>query len=292
MSSIAGLSLLQNRDNVQHKNKSESAFGLSSQSAEIAGKDVNYDPFQVSMQQMEVIWKPLLTCSINLRLGVYEEWSQSNWTRGCVRRIELLYEKNQSSLASGKSKPDKFQVLKGLKLPDRYHYFRNKYSDECQRWCMGNCSCKAYAFVTGIYYNAWTEDLIDIEQFSFGGKNLFLRLSYVEIGEKTNRAALSISLTTIGGALLLGGSVFCLYNWITYKKEPMLDGQKMKVKLCHRCFIVIRNEVVLISLLGSETTQRWCDCCLSVVDVQPVAHTQNVFTDLSCTSSEAAVHWR
>ena len=71
MSSISGLSLPQNRENVQHKNKSEFAFSLSSQSAEIDGKDVdNYDPFQASMQQMEVIWKPLLTCSINLRYNI------------------------------------------------------------------------------------------------------------------------------------------------------------------------------------------------------------------------------
>ncbi|GKC27829.1 G-type lectin S-receptor-like serine/threonine-protein kinase [Tanacetum coccineum] len=93
-----------------------------------------------------------------------EEWSKNNWTRGCVRRSELLCEKNQSSLASGKSKPDKFQVLKGLKLPDRYHYFLDKNPDECQNWCM--------------------EDLIDIKQFSFGGENLFLRLSYAEIDPK------------------------------------------------------------------------------------------------------------
>ncbi|GJX70370.1 G-type lectin S-receptor-like serine/threonine-protein kinase [Tanacetum coccineum] len=106
-----------------------------------------------------------------------EEWSKSNWTRGCVRRSELLCEKNQTSLASGKSNPDKFQVLKGLKLPDRYHYFPDMEADECQHWCMGNCSCKAYAFVTGIYCMAWTEDLIDIEQFSFGRKTKLNHLS-------------------------------------------------------------------------------------------------------------------
>nr|GEY70207.1 G-type lectin S-receptor-like serine/threonine-protein kinase At1g61550 [Tanacetum cinerariifolium] len=153
-----------------------------------------------------------------------EEWSKSNWTRGCVRRSELLCEKNQSSLASAKSKPDKFQVLKGLKLPDRYHYFPDKNPDECQHWCMGNCSCKAYAFVTGIYCMAWTEDLIDIQQFSFGGENIFLRLSYAEIGEKKNRAALIIGLTTIGGVLLLGGFIFCSYRCITYQK-----GRKTKL---------------------------------------------------------------
>ncbi|GJV52319.1 G-type lectin S-receptor-like serine/threonine-protein kinase [Tanacetum coccineum] len=132
-----------------------------------------------------------------------EEWSKSNWTRGCVRRSELLCEKNESSLAAGKSKPYKFQNLTGVKLPDRYHYFPDMEADECQHWCMSNCSCKAYAFVTGIHCMAWTEDLIDIKQFPFGGENLFLRLSYAEIGEERDWAALIISLATIGGLLLL-----------------------------------------------------------------------------------------
>ncbi|GJX39184.1 hypothetical protein Tco_0252487 [Tanacetum coccineum] len=38
-----GLSLPQNRDNVQHNNKSEYVFGSSSQSAEIARKVIDYD---------------------------------------------------------------------------------------------------------------------------------------------------------------------------------------------------------------------------------------------------------
>ncbi|GJR72300.1 G-type lectin S-receptor-like serine/threonine-protein kinase [Tanacetum coccineum] len=78
-----------------------------------------------------------------------EEWGKSNWTRGCVRRSELLCEKNESSLASGKT------------------------------------NFQAYAFVIGIYCMGWTEDLIDIEQFPFGGEDLYLRLSHSESGRNT-----------------------------------------------------------------------------------------------------------
>ncbi|KAI3680612.1 hypothetical protein L6452_35385 [Arctium lappa] len=133
-----------------------------------------------------------------------DEWSKSNWTRGCVRRSELLCEKNTSSLASGKTKPDKFRILRGIKLPDHHQYFPYIDTNECQRLCLGNCSCKTYAYVEGINCMIWTEDLMDIKQFSFGGENLFLRLAYVESGEETKGAALLISLTTIGGVMLLG----------------------------------------------------------------------------------------
>ncbi|KAK1420057.1 hypothetical protein QVD17_21362 [Tagetes erecta] len=130
-----------------------------------------------------------------------DEWSKGNWTRGCVRRSELLCEKNETSLASDKTKvtkPDKFWVLKGIKLSDHHQYFPYMDTDACQRLCLSNCSCKAYAFVQGIYCMIWTEELMDIEQFPYGGENLFLRLSYVDLGEETNGATILISLTTIG----------------------------------------------------------------------------------------------
>ncbi|PWA40090.1 Apple-like protein [Artemisia annua] len=108
---------------------------------------------------------PICDCLKGFVPVTNEEWSQKVTGQGVVLG------ENQRSLASGKFKPDKFQVLKGLKLPNRCHYFPNKNHDECQHWCMGNCSCKAYAFLTGIYCMTWTKDLIDVEQFSFGGTN-------------------------------------------------------------------------------------------------------------------------
>ncbi|KAI3495258.1 hypothetical protein L1887_37506 [Cichorium endivia] len=147
-----------------------------------------------------------------------DEWSKGNWTRGCVRRNEILCAKNDSSLASEKTQPDVFQVVRGIKLPDHYEYYPYMDSDDCRSWCLGNCSCKAYAFVEGIHCMVWTQDLIDIQQFSFGGENLFLRLAYEESGDDKKGQAVAISLTAIGCVLVLGGFMFCLYRWKTYKK--------------------------------------------------------------------------
>ncbi|KAJ9566237.1 hypothetical protein OSB04_002203 [Centaurea solstitialis] len=112
-----------------------------------------------------------------------DEWNKGNWTRGCVRQSELLCEKYGSSLASGKTKPDKFSMLRRVKLPDHHQYFPYISTNECQRLCLDNCSCKAYSYVEGIYCMIWTKDLMDIQQFSSGGQNLFLRLAYVESGK-------------------------------------------------------------------------------------------------------------
>ncbi|KAI3680613.1 hypothetical protein L6452_35386 [Arctium lappa] len=177
-----------------------------------------------------------------------DEWSKSNWTKGCVRRSELLCEKNGSSLASGKTKPDKFRMLRGIKLPDHHQYFPYIDTNECQRLCLGNCSCKAYAYVEGIYCMIWTEDLMDIEQFSDGGENLFLRLSYVESGEETKGAKLLISLTTIGGVLLLGGFMFCVYRWTTYKK-----GRKRKLNLLKSENAIVPRDTLQEEVLRQES---------------------------------------
>ncbi|CAI9292659.1 unnamed protein product [Lactuca saligna] len=88
------------------------------------------------------------------------------------------------------------------------NWTRGCVSEECGSWCLGNCSCKAYTFVEGIHCMIWTKDLIDIQQFSFGGEDLFLRLAFEESGEDTKGEAVAISLTAIGGLVFLGGFVF------------------------------------------------------------------------------------
>ncbi|XP_071697697.1 G-type lectin S-receptor-like serine/threonine-protein kinase At1g61370 isoform X1 [Rutidosis leptorrhynchoides] len=156
-----------------------------------------------------------------------DEWSNSNWTSGCVRRSELSCEINASSLASRNSKPDKFEILKRVKLPDNYHYFPGLDSEPCRDWCLGNCSCNAYAFVTGIHCMAWTEEIVDIEQLSDGDQNLSLRVAFED--SDPHRSAVLITLTTIGGLLLLSGFVLWLYRWKKYKKV-LYAGMKIKVK--------------------------------------------------------------
>ncbi|XP_024992413.1 G-type lectin S-receptor-like serine/threonine-protein kinase At1g61370 [Cynara cardunculus var. scolymus] len=179
-----------------------------------------------------------------------DEWSKSNWTRGCVRRSELLCEKNASSLASGKTKPDTFKMLRGIKLPDHHQYFPYTDTDECKRLCLGNCSCKAYAYVEGILCMIWTKDLMDIEQFSDGGEDLYLRLSYVESGEETKGAKLLISFTTIGGVLLLGGFMFLAYKWTTYKK-----GRKTKLNLLRSENAIVPRETLQEEVLRKESIE-------------------------------------
>ncbi|KAH7545863.1 hypothetical protein FEM48_Zijuj01G0138700 [Ziziphus jujuba var. spinosa] len=124
---------------------------------------------------------PICNCFKGFKPKSHQEWIIGNWTGGCIRQTELLCEKNTSSSASTGGKKDGFWKKSMLKLPDFYEYMQSYEADECYAWCRSNCSCLAYAFVSGIGCLVWSKDLIDIQEFSFGGEDLFLRLAHSEL---------------------------------------------------------------------------------------------------------------
>lgn len=70
-----------------------------------------------------------------------------------------------------------------LKLPDFHEYVQFFYADDCRLWCLNNCSCLAYAYVSDIGCLVWSKGLVDMQEFSSGGEDLFLRLAHEDLGE-------------------------------------------------------------------------------------------------------------
>uniref|UniRef100_A0A803ND25 Apple domain-containing protein n=1 Tax=Chenopodium quinoa TaxID=63459 RepID=A0A803ND25_CHEQI len=106
-----------------------------------------------------------------------EEWRRGNWTSGCVRRKKL-----QCGVQGGKQ--DGFLRLKMMKVPvnaDIAEWFVGLNPDQCRTTCLANCSCLAYTHDTGTGCMRWSENLIDIEDLSPGGVDLFIRLEQSEL---------------------------------------------------------------------------------------------------------------
>ncbi|XP_069152231.1 G-type lectin S-receptor-like serine/threonine-protein kinase SD1-29 isoform X2 [Solanum lycopersicum] len=144
-----------------------------------------------------------------------DEWIRGNWTGGCVRRTKLLCEISTSDIAPKESKNDKFLKLREMKLPDYYTYLYDQNGiQNCEKWCLNNCSCAAYAYPDGINCMVWTSELIDVQQFPYNGANLFLRLAYSELDEDNGKAKLIIGLATVSSILLLSilGCIFCKWK--------------------------------------------------------------------------------
>ncbi|CAL5411061.1 unnamed protein product [Camellia sinensis] len=156
---------------------------------------------------------PNCECLKGFVLNSIEDWKKGNWAGGCVRKIDLLCQKNTSSLASsGNAQNDRFWKLRSMKLPDHFEYLYIEDSSGCQQWCLSNCSCVAYAYVTGIDCVVWTGGLMDVQQFSLAGNDLYLCLSYSEL-DKKNDEKFIISFTTISGVVLLGAFMYGLHRW-------------------------------------------------------------------------------
>ncbi|PRQ44982.1 putative non-specific serine/threonine protein kinase [Rosa chinensis] len=118
-----------------------------------------------------------------------DEWSKGNWTGGCVRKTKFFCDSDTSKSVSTRTKEndDGFWKIIRLKVPDSHELVLTTLDtentpDDCKIWCLNNCSCLAYAFVNKIGCLVWSKDLIDIQQFSFGGEDLYVRLAQAELG--------------------------------------------------------------------------------------------------------------
>ncbi|KAF7151622.1 hypothetical protein RHSIM_Rhsim02G0119900 [Rhododendron simsii] len=151
-----------------------------------------------------------------------EEWRKEKWSGGCKRDTELLCDKNSSGLSLGGVKSDGFFKLSRVKLPDRYVYLHDMSESGCEKWCLSNCSCVAYSYVAEIGCMVWAGGgLVDIQQFSSAGEDLFLRLAASELGKDKKKEKLIISLTTASGVILLGVVIYGLHRLRAKQKGKM-----------------------------------------------------------------------
>ncbi|XP_074267260.1 G-type lectin S-receptor-like serine/threonine-protein kinase At1g11300 [Silene latifolia] len=101
------------------------------------------------------------------------EWNRGNWSSGCVRRTPLQCGKGSTQ--------DGFLLMDTVKLPDLEEWLSVLNQNDCRNQCLENCSCTAYAYDVGAGCMYWSKHLIDIQEFSSGGINLYLRLASSEL---------------------------------------------------------------------------------------------------------------
>lgn len=127
---------------------------------------------------------PICKCLENFVPRSDEEWRKQNWTRGCMRKTELFCDSNTNKSVSSGGSDDGFQKRVRLKVPDFHEYVPSLESEDCRIYCLNNCSCQAYAFVSNIGCLVWYKDLIDMQEFSSGGTDVFIRLANEDLGKQ------------------------------------------------------------------------------------------------------------
>ncbi|KAI6684440.1 hypothetical protein NL676_030353, partial [Syzygium grande] len=121
---------------------------------------------------------PICRCVKGFMPRVKEEWSKRNWTRGCIRETDLDCQ-NTSRSASTQVKKDVFVPMNQMKVPDSAEYLSDIGDvGGCQSWCMNNCSCLAYSYIRAIGCLVWAKDLIDFQEFSTDGQDVYIRVAH------------------------------------------------------------------------------------------------------------------
>ncbi|KAF6159068.1 hypothetical protein GIB67_032685 [Kingdonia uniflora] len=116
-----------------------------------------------------------------------EDWDQIDWTGGCIRKTQL-----------GCLNGDGFVEVSSVKVPDTSWSFLSitMTLKECERECLKNCSCVAYANSDirkgGSGCVMWFSDLLDIRIAPTNGQDIYLRLAASELGNQLlNKSFLS-----------------------------------------------------------------------------------------------------
>ncbi|KAI3829326.1 hypothetical protein L1987_03446 [Smallanthus sonchifolius] len=145
-----------------------------------------------------------------------DQWNSGNWSGGCVRRTRLECESNGST-------SDGFRTRTGVKLPD-FADRRAGSNVDCERGCLQNCSCNAYAFLSGVGCLIWSGDLVDVEEFEDGGETLFIRVANSDLVSGSNNGVSKsvVIAISVAGAVVLG--VLALLLW-RYRKKLKACGE-------------------------------------------------------------------
>ncbi|KAL2932320.1 hypothetical protein RDABS01_037730, partial [Bienertia sinuspersici] len=156
---------------------------------------------------------PIFSCLKGFEPKNIDEWSNNNWTSGCVRRTPLQCENTGG-------KVDGFRMLTHMKVPDSADILFADDQDECKRMCLANCSCLAYAFPTGIGCMMWNRSLMDLQQFSIDGADLFIRLAHSDLGEPSKWKL----ITTV--MAITGAAASAIFMYFSYKSMRQRYGRK------------------------------------------------------------------
>ncbi|XP_058073013.1 receptor-like serine/threonine-protein kinase SD1-8 isoform X3 [Magnolia sinica] len=139
-----------------------------------------------------------------------QDWYLRDGSDGCVRRRPLECEKG-----------DGFFKLAHAKLPDTLHARVDTRASlkECEDECLKNCSCTAYCSADinggGSGCVMWGGDLIDLQVYSDGGQDIYVRVAASELDSKRlldKKKRMILIITVILGAIIFAFCGCCLWQ--------------------------------------------------------------------------------
>ncbi|MCL7031304.1 hypothetical protein MKW94_021464, partial [Papaver nudicaule] len=164
---------------------------------------------------------PVCSCLAGYIPTSTDEWGKGNWSSGCARKTNL---KCQNS-STNSSSDDGFFKLGSLKVPDFSYWVATSKVEECVQVCLTNCSCIAYSYNSGIGCLTWSGSLLDTQNFSSSGEDLYIRLARSDLIGKKMKAIIIIAVIVGALTIFVCGSFF--WRWMAKQRgtESSKDTQ-------------------------------------------------------------------
>ncbi|XP_050218661.2 G-type lectin S-receptor-like serine/threonine-protein kinase At4g27290 [Mercurialis annua] len=205
---------------------------------------------------------PLCSCLNRFVPKLENNWYAADWSGGCVRRTPLYCQGG-----------DRFIKYSSIKLPDMINHSTNSNltMEECEMFCLKDCSCMAYAssnVVTGRGCYFWFGDLIDIKQFKEdGGQDIFIRMAFSELDESSSLKKSRVLVATLVSSAATFLLILCICLFIRNQRRKQkknaqgkwennadecysIDNHEEDIELPHFDFIVVARATNNFSLDG------------------------------------------
>ncbi|XP_031123635.1 G-type lectin S-receptor-like serine/threonine-protein kinase SD1-1 [Ipomoea triloba] len=156
------------------------------------------------------------------------EWESLQWSSGCVRGKPL----NCSD--------EGFRKLSGIKLPDNSRLLGNRTSmrssTDCEKECLGNCSCSAYAWAESVGCAVWYGDLKDMKWYYNEGQELYVRMPASELigyskKGRHQRALMSSLVSIIIGLVFLAITTWYCFHAMAARRKRRVIGNEESLEL-------------------------------------------------------------
>ncbi|XP_045802110.1 G-type lectin S-receptor-like serine/threonine-protein kinase At4g27290 [Trifolium pratense] len=146
-----------------------------------------------------------------------ENWDSQKWSDGCVRKVKLDCDNNS----------DGFLKHVGMKLPDTSKSWFNKSMnlDECERFCLGNCSCTAYASLDirngGSGCLIWFNNILDVRKLPSGGQDLYIRVAASELDHNTGSKKKKLAGILVGCIVFI--VILIVLGFLLHRRRKKLE---------------------------------------------------------------------
>ncbi|TXG60000.1 hypothetical protein EZV62_014573 [Acer yangbiense] len=209
--------------------------------------------------------QPLCACLAGFKQNSEQDWNLQDYSGGCVRKTQLQCVNN--SLTDGKS--DGFLANANMLLPNYPQSVPVRSVEECEKTCLNDCSCTAYAYEND-ECSIWLGNLLNQRKLSKGdpnGKTVYIKLSPSEISSAANDNINKEYFPTWAASIIANEGVDVL-SLLDPKLEGNADAEEVR-RICKvACWCIQDDEThrpsmaqivrilegVRIYTLGSNTT--------------------------------------